>query len=97
MNLVIDNSECRLEGLGMEDHKRLKEVLSYTLNPQAAYFSGGYGPKKQSLLSNKGVFPTGLLPRVLLFFKDNKIKVLLIDNRRVPKSNPRMFKLKLED
>lgn len=93
INLIIDNSESKLEGLLINDHKALKEILSYTLSPTASYFSGGYGPRKQSLLSTRGVFPTGLLYLVLDYIQKNNVPHKVTDKRIVPKRQEGLFKL----
>lgn len=95
LKLTIGNSECKLEGLSISQHKELKELLSYTLNPQASYFSGGYGPKKQSLLTNSGSFPTGLLYITKEYLHLLKVTYALDDTRTRPTPTPSLFDLSL--
>lgn len=59
--LKIANSYSQISELTQTQFKELKELLSYTINPQAAYFSGRGRIQKRSLLSKRGEFPTGLL------------------------------------
>ncbi len=84
ISIYIDNSECRVEGLNTQQHRELKELLSYTLNPNARFFGGGYGPKKQSLLTKTGTFPTGLLYVVNDYLKSINQPFSKHDLRRVP-------------
>lgn len=82
IKLTIGNSYCLIENLSIEQHKALKDVLSYELDPKANYFSGGFRPRKQSLLSAKGSFPTGLLSLVKKFIIDQKIETYVEDDIR---------------
>jgi len=60
--LTIDNSYSKITGLSAAQEKAIKEALSYTVNPEAAFYSR-FGPQKKSLYS-RGSFPTGLLAKV---------------------------------
>lgn len=84
MKLIINNSECKLEEFTIEEYKKLKELLSYSLNTNISYFSKQYGPKQVSLLNKTGNFPSGLLYIVDKFLIDNRKQVLRIDNRKRP-------------
>lgn len=68
IQLVIDNSYSRITGLSVKQHKELKALLSYDIDPQQAYFSGNFRSKR-SLLGARGDFPTGLLYLVEKYLK----------------------------
>jgi superfamily II DNA or RNA helicase len=73
IELVIGNSYSKITGLTLEQHRKLAKELSYMVG---SHFSSGFGPKRVSLLSKKGEFPTGLLYLVKSHFKNpNEIKV----------------------
>lgn len=80
--LTIDNSYSNISGLTPQQEKDIRNLLSYTLNPKTAYFSGGYNQKRY-LIDKKGNFPTGLLSYVKEYLKDISTTVNVI--RRVPK------------
>jgi len=61
IKVTIDNSISRVEGLSLVQFNALREVLSYRLPPQQAYFGGFKGKATRYLLDKKGYFPTGLL------------------------------------
>jgi len=95
MIIHVDNSECRIDNLSVDKHKKLSALLSYTLDPKAHFYSGGYGPKRISLLSKKGIFPTGLLYLVLDWCKSNKVAHTVKDLRIKPQSQPNLFNTKI--
>lgn len=84
--LTIDNSESKIEGIGRDQHRSLSKILSYTLNPTATYFSGR-PPRRISLLTKTGTFPTGLLPYVTTFLKDQQYQQ--VDTRIIPPQDRR--------
>lgn len=92
IKLTLDNSISNIEGLCVEQHRKLKKLLSYKLDPQAAYFSKGWGAKEKSLLDKKGNFPSGLLNIVDEFCKS--LPRQIVDLRKVPTQNT-SFKLNL--
>lgn len=94
IKLTIDNSTCRLEGLSGKQEKELKELLSYTIDAQAAYFSNRTWKRKQSLLTKRGEFPTGLLYIVVKYL--DKEKVYTTDLRVRPKELDATLIAKLE-
>lgn len=96
ITVEVNNSECKIEGLDTKQHRQVSDLLSYTLNPTAHFFSGGYGPKKQSLLSKKGVFPTGVLYVVKAWAHKHKVAVKYQDLRVKPAPQPGLFASKLE-
>lgn len=81
IQLVINNSYSKVLGLSAIQEKELREALSYVIGGSSAYFSG-YGIRKKSLLSKKGEFPTGLLPRVIKYIESLNFNV--VDNRKLP-------------
>jgi len=99
ITVTIGNSYSKITGLSPHQDKELRNLLSYTVGGSSAYFSG-YGPRKRSLLSKRGEFPTGLLYLVKAYlqdpdFSESPRKLKFIDTRRKPKSTLGMFKLRL--
>ena len=93
IKLIVDNSICRLEGLTGELEKELKELLSYSIDSQAAFFAKNYHTKR-SLLSKRGEFPTGLLYLVKRHLKKGQYE--LKDARKIPKPRGKLFELQLK-
>jgi hypothetical protein len=60
IQLTIHNSYSKVSGLSVKQEKELKVLLSYTVG---SYFSR-FGPTRKSMLSKRGEFPSGHLPRV---------------------------------
>lgn len=85
--VTIDNSYSSISGLSAVQEKELKELLSYEVGTQAAFFAGGHRPRKKSLLGRKGEFPTGLAPRAVGHLLDKDLKFEIKDLREVPKSD----------
>lgn len=93
--LKIDNSTSQIENLTVENHKRLKSVLSYTVNK--GYHANRFGVQKQSLLDKKGNFPTGVLTQVVGWLEKNKVPHTLKDLRKSPTLAPKpLFNLQLD-
>lgn len=67
--LTIHNSYSRITGLSLEQEKKLRKLMSYSLNSNQAYFSGKGYNRHISLLSKRGDFATGLMHIVLKFIK----------------------------
>lgn len=63
ITITVNNSYSQVQGLTSSQFSALKKELSYSTDPQAAYFSGGY-QRRRYLIDKKGNFPTGLLDRV---------------------------------
>lgn len=59
IKLKLGNSFSRIEGLTAPQFKALREKLSYSLDPKAQYFGGGYNTKRY-LISARGDYPSGL-------------------------------------
>lgn len=83
VSVTIDNSYSKISGLNVSQDKSLRSLLSYTVGGSNAYFSK-YGPRRSSLLSKRGEFPTGLLGRVYKFLVGCKIEVDVKDIRNKP-------------
>lgn len=92
MRLIIGNSESKVEGLSREQHKALSTLLSYEVNPQAAYFSGGF-VRKSSLLDKHGAFPSGLLDVVKRWFGASQVEY--IDTRVRPNARQGLYNFRL--
>lgn len=80
MRLEINNSITTITDMGIETHNQLKRLLSYDPAPGSAYF-GGFS-RRQSLLTKKGTFPTGLLPKVEDFLSTKNVAYVRNDIRR---------------
>lgn len=92
ITLTINNSVSRISGYTVRQEKELRELLSYTVDPKAQYYSGNFRSAKRYLIDKKGNFPTGLLYIVEKYFRDTNIAI--IDNRTKPK-NQALFDLNL--
>lgn len=87
--LDVNNSLSRIYGLHSDaQFRQLRDILSYTAE---GYF-GGRPPAKRYLIDKKGCFPTGLLPRVEEFLKEETHRIC--DFRTVPTPS-HLFKLEL--
>lgn len=88
----VYNSESLITGLTAGEHKELSDLMSYTLDPQAAYFSGSWR-NKRTLLSKRGEFPTGLLYIAGEYIEGSEFEC--VDHRTLPKPRPGLFNLSL--
>lgn len=77
------NSYSQIIGLDRDQFNRLKAVLSYTVDQNAAFY-GGFGPRIKYLLDVKGFFPSGLTYRVQSFLKSKNLVYKVEDLRIVP-------------
>lgn len=59
------------------------------------YYTGGFSNKKRTLLSSKGVFPTGLYYLVSKFLKDHALEHTIHDHRMPPRHRGKLFTLHL--
>lgn len=89
ITLTIDNSYSTIGGLSAVHEKELKNLLSYDVGSQAAFFSGGHRPRKKTLVGRKGEFPTGLLTTVAGYLVEKNLKFDLQDTRVKPTSSLR--------
>ncbi len=87
--LTIDNSYCNIAGLSIQQEKQLKELLSYAINAQQAYFGGGFRSTKRCLMDKKGNFPSGLKYIVKNYLKS--VKYSSRDLRIRPQMAPDRF------
>lgn len=93
ITVTINNSMSNISGLSIKQFKELKDKLSYTIDPSAAYFSGSW-KNKRTLLGIRGDFPTGLLYIVENYL--SKIKDLqFTDTRKIP-AKVKLFTLKMD-
>lgn len=85
MTIEVNNSYSKIKGYTPDQFRQLRKLLSYTTDANAAYHSGGFVRTKY-LLDKHGIFPTGLLNKVLNFCL---VRLLLVpkinDNRSQPK------------
>jgi len=88
IKIAVGNSYSKITGLSPKQDKELREALSYTVGKDSQYY-GGFGPKKKSLLSKKGEFPTGLLLRVWTLFPG----VIIQYTRIAPSADIRMGRM----
>ncbi len=84
ITLRINNSYSQIIGLDNQQHKALRQILSYEIDPQAAYFSSNRFNTRKFLIDNKGSFPSGLLSLVTRYLRLNSLKCSTIDDRKVP-------------
>lgn len=68
----INNSYSTITGLTSKQEKEVRDLLSYTIG---SHFSN-FGPKRKSLLSRRGEFPTGLLNRVKSYLSPDAYKCI---------------------
>lgn len=94
--LTIDNSYSRIEGLTSEQHKKLREVLSYKIDDSARYFSGSFRSSKRYLISARGDFPTGLLYLVEGYLNESDLFYKEVDRRIAPKASINAFQIDLK-
>lgn len=90
IELIIENSYSQVKGLKSQDFKELKGILSYTKNPEAAYYRGGF-ISKTYMIDKQGRFPTGLYHIVVKWLDSSPMSYEIVDKRVVPKSIPGTF------
>lgn len=93
MVVSLGNSYSQVKGLTTEQHRKLRKVLSYTTDPKAAYFAGGWVRTKY-LIDAKGNFPSGLWYMVWEYLFTNKIGHDVIYNKKQPNNEEILFKFK---
>lgn len=94
ITITIDNSYSRIEGLTTEQHRSLKKLLSYTDNPEAAYFGRGF-VRTKTLLDKKGNFPSGLFWKVDTWCNSTGTRAEWVDKRIYPIPKGKIFKFKI--
>ncbi len=82
--LTINNSYSNIAGLTAEQFKRVKKLLSYTVD--TGYYAGRAFPRTKYLIDSKGNFPSGLIRRVINHLQDNKLPYSI----NVPPARPRL-------
>jgi superfamily II DNA or RNA helicase len=95
LKVVLGNSMCRIEGYSPKQFSDLRELLSYHIDSQQAFYAGAYRSSKRYLLDRKGVFPTGLLYIVQKYLGDTNSQHTVIDNRKRPEARHGLFSLSL--
>jgi superfamily II DNA or RNA helicase len=83
IEIQIGNSYSIIKGLPKTLEIRVKTFLSYTVGGSSAHFSK-FGPRKKSLISKRGEFPTGLITRLMTYLLESQIKFEVKDLRRIP-------------
>ena len=91
MKIYINNSYSVVDGFTSHEFKALRELLSYIPKSSQSYFSGKAYHQKKYLISQRGEFPTGLLPKVLALYP----KTPCIDLRGPPPFEDWIFNLSL--
>lgn len=82
MKITINNSLCQVSDFTQEQYKALRSLLSYSEATVSRY--AGYTSVRKYLIDRRGVFCTGLLPRVL----EAHPELELIDRRIAPTRLP---------
>ena len=91
MKLEISNSYSKITGLTKDLEKLVRSELSYTVG---SYFGGRFSlPKKKSLISKRGEFPSGLVDQLEYLIRGNAYE--RIDLRQRPTPSYGMFNLSL--
>lgn len=61
IRLTVGNSLCKITGINTKEYNELRELLSYSEDPAAAFYRKSWKSGKRYLIDKKGNFPTGLL------------------------------------
>jgi len=83
ITINVDNSFSKITGLGPDDFKKLRKLLSYTDSPSVAYYTGGFARTKYCI-DAKGNFATGLLGRAIGFCRDEALDFRQISANKIP-------------
>jgi superfamily II DNA or RNA helicase len=94
LELIIDNSVCKVSGLGDKHSKALRQLLSYSIDRQAAYFSSAHNTRRY-LIDKRGEFPTGLLYLVKDYLAKQGLTPRIDDRRKRPKAPVALFKMQM--
>lgn len=95
ITLIVDNSTCQLLDLPFDVWKAMRELLSYQIGAQTAYFSSSRNPKRY-LLDKRGCFPTGLLYLVEEYLTKRGVSHRKEDHRKRPEPRTGLFKACLD-
>lgn len=63
ITIIRDNSYSQITGLNPAQFKALRKELSYSSDPKASYYTGGFAQVKY-MIDKKGFFSSGLIHRV---------------------------------
>lgn len=85
VTIDINNSFSQINSLPVFHFKALRQLMSYSVDAQVAYFASNFN-RTRYLLDKYGAFPTGLLYIVEKYVADNHLKVEFIDLRKRPVS-----------
>lgn len=95
IGLTVGNSYCQLTGLSLKEFQEVRALLSYTVDPAAAFFSGRPQGGKRCLMNKRGEFPTGLRSYVTQWASESGAPLTIKDTRIVPKGSRTRFNLSL--
>jgi len=87
IKIKVGNSTSKVTGLTNKQFGDLSKLMSYDIDPSAAYFSGRAHNTRRSLLSRQGEFPTGL---EYLFWQWKSTildDIEVVDSRKRPKAD----------
>jgi len=87
IQIEIGNSYSTIKDLSKTEEVQIKAFLSYTVGGSSAHFSR-FGPRKKSLVSKRGEFPTGLISRLLEHLLWSNLKFEVKDLRIKPAIRP---------
>lgn len=93
--LSINNSNCNIQGLSVEQFAELREILSYKIDAQTSFFSGSFRSNKRYLLNKRCDFPSGLLYLVEDWLKKHRLNHIRKDLRKRPEAILGLHNLKL--
>lgn len=86
IEIRVNNSFSQIVGLNTKQYSEIRKLLSYTPDPKAAYFRGGFNYTKY-LIDKKGNFPTGLLNKVINHVGGKQYTFLVKDLSKAPKAS----------
>ncbi len=84
VTIEIGNSYSKINNLTSAPFNKLRKVLSYNVDAQAAYFSNTTHNTVRYVIDKQGNFATGLLARVINFLQTEAIKYIVSDSRKKP-------------
>lgn len=94
LRLEINNSTSTIHGLTVEQHRSLRQQLSYKV--QGAFFSGDPTGGVRYLITKRGELATGLCARVIAWAKASKLPLQLDDQRKRPWRQPEALNATLD-
>lgn len=84
VHLTIGNSYSSIKGFSQKQLAEIKAILSYQIDANKSYYSGGWRSRKRYLIDRHGNFPTGLLYLVEKYLAN--IEYARLDTRAKPNS-----------